>query len=49
VLDKIHPYRNYTIILVAVNNALNQSISKPQYILTPELGESRAIVLLLYY
>jgi len=49
VLDKIHPYTNYTIILIAVNNNYNESIPKPQYILTPELGEYRATVLLLYY
>jgi len=48
VLDKIHPYTNYTIILIAVNNEHNESIPKPQYILTPELGESRATVLLRY-
>jgi len=49
VLQDIDPYTNYTIILIAVNNEHNQSIPKPQYILTPELGESRAIVLPLYY
>ncbi|KAF6032892.1 hypothetical protein EB796_008796 [Bugula neritina] len=38
VLEDLDPYTNYTIILIAVNNALNQSSAEPRYITTPELA-----------
>ncbi|KAF6034416.1 PTPRT [Bugula neritina] len=38
VLEDLDPHTNYTIILIAVNNALNQSSAEPRYITTPELA-----------
>jgi len=38
VLEDLDPYTNYTIILIAVNNAFYQSSAEPRYITTPELG-----------
>ncbi|KAF6021509.1 Ptprm [Bugula neritina] len=38
VLEDLDPYTNYTIILIAVNNALNKSSAEPRYITTPELA-----------
>ncbi|KAF6035941.1 PTPRM [Bugula neritina] len=38
VLEDLDPYTNYTIILLAVNNAFNQSSAEPRYISTPELA-----------
>jgi len=42
VLEDLDPYINYTIILIAVNNALNKSSAEPRYITTPELGMSNS-------
>jgi len=39
VLEDLDPHTNYTIILIAVNNALNKSSAEPRYITTPELGK----------
>ncbi|KAF6033512.1 hypothetical protein EB796_008181 [Bugula neritina] len=38
VLEELDPYTNYTIILIAVNNAFYQSSAEPRYITTPELA-----------